>query len=75
MIYNGGRKGYPIWFASAIFPEISRRVLHRWYACTLFWEYVHISVGIMIIQYKLGRFYIKLAHPYVSYLDSRIWNE
>ena len=25
MIYSGGLKGYPIWFASENFPEISRR--------------------------------------------------
>ena len=35
MIDSGSRKGYPIWFASANFPEISRRGYHRWYAFTL----------------------------------------
>ena len=36
MINSGGRKGYPIWFASANFPEIILRGFHGWYAFTLF---------------------------------------
>ena len=70
MIYSGGRKGYPIWFASANFPEISRRVYHRWYEFTHFYEFVHISGGIIIIQYMLGKFYFEYSHSNISYLDS-----
>ena len=36
MIFSGGRKGYPIWFVSANFPETSPRGYNRWYAFTLF---------------------------------------